>query len=184
MNLPNIISMLRILLVPLLVIFLLQDKIHYALLIFFLAGISDGVDGFLARLLHQKTTIGAFIDPLADKLLINAAFVTMGILRLMPDWLAVLVVSRDIIILAGTLVLMLTGRTMEIKPTLDSKINTVTQLGCVCFFLAFDLLGPLQAWAQPILLLTAFFTVLSGFRYIVIGFHILGKTNEDDNIKD
>ncbi|OIP45656.1 MAG: CDP-diacylglycerol--glycerol-3-phosphate 3-phosphatidyltransferase [Deltaproteobacteria bacterium CG_4_10_14_3_um_filter_60_8] len=181
MNIPNIISMLRILLVPLLVIFLLQGKIHFALLVFLLAGLSDAVDGFLARLLHQQTSIGAFIDPLADKLLINTAFVTLGILGIMPGWLAVLVVSRDIIILAGILVLMLTGdRTMEIRPTLDSKINTVTQLGCVCFFLAFDLLGPIQAWEQAILLVTAFFTMVSGFRYIVIGFRILGKTKDGE----
>ena len=146
-----------------------------------LAGLSDAVDGFLARLLHQQTSIGAFIDPLADKLLINTAFVTLGILGIMPGWLAVLVVSRDIIILAGILVLMLTGdRTMEIRPTLDSKINTVTQLGCVCFFLAFDLLGPIQAWEQAILLVTAFFTMVSGFRYIVIGFRILGKTKDGE----
>jgi cardiolipin synthase len=180
MNLPNIISVLRILLVPLLVIFLLEGKIHYALLVFFLAGISDAVDGFLARLLHQKTSIGAFLDPLADKLLINTAFVTLGILGIMPAWLAVLVVSRDIIILAGTLILMLTGRTMKIRPTLDSKVNTAAQLGCVCFFLAFDLLGHLQTWEQPVLFITAFFTLVSGFRYIFIGFQILGKMNDRD----
>ncbi len=182
MNIPNIISMMRILLVPLLVIFLLQGKIYLALLVFFLAGLSDALDGFLARMLQQKTSIGAFIDPLADKLLINTAFVTLAILGIMPDWLAVLVVSRDIIILVGTLVLMLTGRAMKIRPTLDSKINTVTQLGCVCFFLAFDLLGSLQAWAQTILVVTAIFTIVSGLRYIVIGFRILGKTNNDGEI--
>jgi len=177
MNIPNIISVFRILSVPLLVILLMEGRMSAALLVFFLAGVSDGVDGFLARLLKQKTAIGAFIDPLADKLLLNTSYITLAILGILPNWLAVLVVSRDVIILMGFGVLFFTGRTVQVKPTMDSKVNTAIQLACVLYFLAQDYVKLNENWELTILFITAFITLLSGFRYIVIGFQILGSNN-------
>lgn len=177
MNIPNIISVLRILSVPLLVILLMNGRMLAALLVFFLAGLSDAIDGFLARLLKQKTAIGAFIDPLADKLLLNTSYITLAILEILPNWLAVLVVSRDVIILMGFGILFLTERPVEVKPTIDSKVNTAVQLACVLYFLAHDYLMPGEGWDLTVLFVTAFFTLLSGFRYICIGFKALGTNN-------
>ena len=101
MNIPNFITLIRILLVPLLVIFLIEGKTSYAFLTFIAAGASDGLDGFLARVLKQKTALGAFVDPIADKLLLTASYITMAVLGMLPEWLSVLVVSRDVIILTG-----------------------------------------------------------------------------------
>ncbi len=177
MNIPNIISVFRIISVPVLVILLMEGKMLSALLVFFVAGLSDAVDGFLARLLNQKTAIGAIIDPLADKLLLNTSYITLAILGLMPYWLAVLVVSRDVIILLGYGILYLTDKPLDINPTMDSKINTAVQLGCVLYFLAHQYLRLGQNWDVTILMVTAFFTLLSGFRYIFIGFKMLGSEN-------
>jgi len=177
MNLPNLITILRILLTPLLVIFLMQGNFTQALLVFVAAGISDGVDGFLARLLRQKTVLGAYIDPIADKLLINASHVTLAILGIMPSWMAVLVVSRDIIIIAGIGILALNERPLEIKPTFDSKTTTLLQLICICFFLAHEHLVAFHHWEPLVLILAAGFTIISGLRYIAMGLQILGQAN-------
>ncbi|MBT8352055.1 MAG: CDP-alcohol phosphatidyltransferase family protein, partial [Deltaproteobacteria bacterium] len=87
MNIPNILTLLRILLTPLFVIFLLKHLYSFALIVFTLAGISDGLDGFIARYLNQRTTLGAYLDPIADKLLVTAAYVSLAILNIIPPWL-------------------------------------------------------------------------------------------------
>jgi cardiolipin synthase (CMP-forming) len=177
-NIPNFISMIRILLVPVLVIFLMEEKMGMALLVFVVAGVSDGLDGFIARMYKQKTVLGAYLDPIADKLLLVTSYVALAIFGLMPGWLAVLVVSRDFIILAGVGVLLLNGKKFEAKPSITSKITTVLQLATVCFFLAYEYLGsPLLE--VSLVNLTAFFTLLSGFFYIVTGFRILGKPDQE-----
>ncbi|MDH3360147.1 MAG: CDP-alcohol phosphatidyltransferase family protein, partial [Desulfobulbaceae bacterium] len=94
MNVANAITVLRILLIPLLVIFLIEGNDGYAFLVFIAAGVSDGLDGFVAKVFKQKTLVGAYLDPIADKLLLNTAFITMAVLDVLPAWLAVVVVSR------------------------------------------------------------------------------------------
>jgi len=155
----------------------MEGRMSAALLVFFLAGVSDGIDGFLARLLKQKTAIGAFIDPLADKLLLNTSYITLAILGILPHWLAVLAVSRDVIILMGFGILFFTDRPIRVEPTMDSKVNTAIQLACVLYFLSNDYVKFSEGWELTILAVTAFFTLLSGFRYIAIGFQILGTNN-------
>jgi len=181
MNIPNFITMIRILLVPLLVIFLIEDKNLYAFLTFVAAGVSDGLDGFLARILKQKTALGAFVDPIADKLLLTASYITMAILKLLPEWLAVLVVSRDFIILLGIGILMVNNRQFSIKPTIDSKMTTFIQLATICYFLAHDYLIRIVGidFSTSLVYSTAFLTLLSGGHYIVIGFRILGRPDEE-----
>src|SRR3970040_1766704 len=101
MNIPNILTIFRILLVPVFVIFVIQNNLFMALVIFILAGITDGLDGFLARVLDQRTVIGAYLDPIADKFLLISAYLSLTIKDMLPGWLSVVVVTRDIIILSG-----------------------------------------------------------------------------------
>lgn len=179
-NIPNFITMIRILLVPLLLIFLIEGRMGSALLVFVVAGVSDGLDGFIARMYKQKTVLGAYLDPIADKLLLNTSYVALAIFGLMPGWLSVVVVSRDFIILAGAGILILNSKKFEVKPSISSKITTVLQLATVCFFLGYEYIG--NHLIQLILVnLTALFTLISGFFYIIAGFRILGLPNHGDD---
>jgi len=109
MNIPNLLTLTRIILVPVIVILLIQASFFKAMIVFVVAGITDGLDGFLARVLNQKTVLGSYLDPLADKALILTSFVTLSILGVVPSWLSVIVISRDCIILIGISVLVLYG---------------------------------------------------------------------------
>jgi cardiolipin synthase len=168
MNIPNLLTLLRILLVPLVVILLMDGAYFAALLVFLFAGITDGLDGFLARLLEQKTLLGAYLDPLADKALIASSFVTLSILGFIPGWLTVLVITRDLMILLGISLLTLLSIPFEVRPVAVSKITTAFQLFTVFMVLltknfAGEPLAPLVGflfWA------TAVLTVLSGLSYV------------------
>jgi len=175
-NIPNTLTLLRILLTPLFAIFLIKHLFDFALLVFAIAALSDGVDGFIARVFHQKTTLGAFLDPAADKLLLVTAFVTLAIQEQIPSWLSVLVITRDVIILSGIALLTITGRTFVPKPSILSKITTVAQLACVLFVLARHHNTPEIAHLHiqsPLFWFTAGVTMVSGFQYIYRGLNIL-----------
>ena len=105
MNLPNILTLLRVLLIPLFVILIINKHLDWALLTFAIAGITDGLDGLIARLTHQRTELGAYLDPIADKLLLFAGFISLAIIEVIPSWLVVIVIARDVIILMGFLVM-------------------------------------------------------------------------------
>lgn len=168
MNIPNLLTLLRILLVPLIVILLMDGAYLPALLVFLFAGITDGLDGFLARVLDQKTVLGAYLDPLADKALITSSFVTLSILGSIPGWLTVLVITRDLMILVGISLLALLSIPFEIHPVAVSKLTTAFQIFTVFMVLlmkniAWESLTPVVEilfWA------TALLTVLSGLSYI------------------
>ena len=184
MNLPNLITVFRLLLIPLFVIFLLENKSTLAFITFVIAGMSDALDGFLARVLKQKTLVGAYVDPVADKLLLATAFVTLAIMGRLPGWLAVVVVSRDVIIIGGIGLLLLNNHPMTIKPTYDSKITTFVQLITVCFILGGDYLTPYRFLRYSFIMITALFTILSGFHYLYIGFQILGRPDRDPTVRE
>jgi len=176
MNLPNCITLIRVLLVPLFAIFVLEGDYESAFLVFLAAGVSDGLDGFLARVLNQKTKLGAVLDPIADKALLMTAFVMLAVVGLIPSWLTVLVVSRDVIIMAGIGILMFSQHEVTIRPSYFSKATTLMQLATVAFALGHQhlpmLLLPL---GQPLVVIAAGLTLLSGAHYIAVGFGILGK---------
>ena len=184
MNLPNLITVFRLLLIPLFVIFLLENQSTPALITFGVAGISDALDGFLARVLKQKTLFGAYVDPVADKLLLATAFVTLAIMGRLPGWLAVVVVSRDVIIMGGIGILLLNNHPMTIKPTYDSKITTFVQLITVCFILGNDYLTTFRFLRSSFIMTTALCTILSGFHYLYIGFQILGSPDRSTRASD
>jgi cardiolipin synthase (CMP-forming) len=128
MNLPNLITIARILLVPFIVWLIISGEMLAAFIAFLVAGISDGVDGFLAKRWSQVTTLGAHLDPLADKLLLVSIFVALGLGAHLPPWLVILVVSRDLLILGGLMVAWVLDRPMQIKPLVISKVNTFAQI--------------------------------------------------------
>jgi len=115
-NIPNILTVFRILITPVFVIFLIRDEHGYALLLFVFAGISDGLDGLIARMFNQRSDLGAVLDPIADKLLLTAAYLSLGILKDIPGWLTVAVISRDVLIVTGIAVLTFSGIHFDIRP--------------------------------------------------------------------
>ncbi len=173
MNLPNLLTLIRILLVPLFVMTVVYKCFPYALGIFFMAGVTDGVDGLLARSLGQKTKLGATLDPLADKFLLTSAYITLGILHLFPFWLPLIVVSRDVIIGLGIIVILSLGYRYEIQPRMVSKITTLLQMVTVLVVLCAKLWYPLPLNLFTLYLLTALFTGISGGYYMYLGIKIV-----------
>ena len=185
MNIPNFLSLLRIILVPVFVIFLIQSDYDKALITFVVAGVTDALDGALARLLKCQTTLGAYLDPIADKLLLAASFITLAIYGLIPGWLAVIVISRDFMILTGIAILNLMSIAYEIKPAVISKMTTALQIATIFFTLLhrefFSDYG--KFWLNWLFLATAVITVLSCLVYIVRGVRILNQSEPEADQK-
>ena len=166
-NLPNIITLARILLVPVTIWLIVSDAFQLAFIAFIVAGISDAVDGFIAKRFNLATELGSYLDPIADKLLLVGIYVSLGMLQHLPPWLVILVASRDILIIGGMLLAWLIGRPIKVHPLTVSKINTVLQIalaGLALAFLAFEIRdGWLIIWGSA---LVGIFTVVSGGAYM------------------
>lgn len=179
-SLPNILTLARILLTPFFIILLLQRQFNSALLVFVAAGITDGLDGLIARLLNQRTALGAYLDPIADKLLLVSAYICLPILDSIPGWLGVIVISRDVIILLGIAIFTLTAKRYEVRPTFISKCTTTAQIVTVGIALldpsrfGAPLLSPVVFW------ITGGLTTLSGLHYIFFGMRILQENTQND----
>ena len=169
MNLPNSLTVLRILLIPFLVGFLMYGFYGWALVTLLVAGLTDILDGVIARLANQRTKLGAYLDPLADKLLLTTAFATLSILHLVPGWVAIVIVSRDLILVAGTLLLHMTQTPIEVVPSVLGKGTTLAQL--TYLVLALGLIYLQKDLGQLILLRHTMLvlTVVSGLHYIYRG---------------
>ncbi len=161
-NIPNIITVFRILLVPLVVWLMLDGSMQIAFILFVIAGISDGLDGYLAKKYGWQTELGAYLDPIADKILLVSIFVVLGIHSYLPMWLVIAVVSRDILIVGGTVLTWMLGRPIKVRPLLISKVNTVGQivlaatvLGSLGFELKLDMLIQTLIWITGILTITS-----------------------------
>jgi cardiolipin synthase len=169
LNLPNLITLLRIGAIPLFLILLTDERYTEALVVFVLAGVTDSIDGAVARLTNSHTTLGAYIDPLADKLLLVSSFLILAFLGFIPRWLAILVISRDVIILFGFAVLyFITGHSIAVRPTLVGKASTFFQLLIVTLALV-ALHNP--AWRFPLLwhatlTLAGVAVTVSGLQYL------------------
>ena len=178
LNIPNVITIFRIVLTPVLIICLIQGLFFKALLVFLVASLTDALDGFLARVLRQKSILGAFLDPLADKALIASAFVTLSVLAVIPGWLTVIVISRDVVILIGVCILSLLSAGFEVRPVMISKITTAFQLLTILVamisqvpFLHFD-----NHLIFHVFWITAVLTGISGFVYITRGIRVLNHS--------
>lgn len=168
-NVPNFITVIRILLTPVFVICLLRNKFDIAILVFTIAGISDGLDGFIARCFNQRTELGAYLDPIADKSLLMASFVTLGVQQHIPGWLAVIVISRDIVIVTGIAVLTIMDIKIRIQPTLISKVTTFVQLFTVFLTLLYPGIPSEPVTKYVMFWVTAVLTTISGLHYMMLG---------------
>jgi cardiolipin synthase len=172
LNLPNFLTLIRIVLIPFFLVLLVSHLYFDALLVFILGGVTDAFDGFIARRMNQKTSLGAILDPVADKLLLMSSFIMLGMMGGIPLWLVVLVVSRDTVILFGYVAIsFLLDERLEVQPTIAGKLSTVFQLvtvGVVLLMLARSQL--LESWLDDALVyLTAAATVISGVQYLYLG---------------
>ncbi len=168
MNAPNIITLGRILLVPLVIWAIASNQMAIAFVIFVVAGVSDAVDGFLAKRFNMTTEIGALLDPLADKALLVSIYVALGIWGAIPRWLVILVVSRDVMIVGAVIVSWLLGNPVPMKPLMVSKLNTVAQVAFAALVLASLGFG-FDATPYDLILMTvvAALTLLSVSFYLV-----------------
>ena len=167
---PNLLTLLRLIFVPFAVIAVLQRHYAVALVIFVIAGITDGLDGLLARLLKQKTTLGQYLDPIADKLLLSTMFLVLSFMRQIPWVVTVLVFSRDMMILIVCTLLYATGAMKTFQPSWFGKANTVAQIATVPVVLMHQVfpdlrwLGLLRQFGFNA---TMALTVISGVHYLV-----------------
>ena len=168
MTAANVVTMLRVALVPVIVYLLIEGLYPAAFAVFVLAGLSDAVDGAIARFLDQRSRLGVILDPLADKLMLVCVFVVLGFLDALPVWLVLLVVSRDVVIVAGLGVAQLLGRPMPVRPLMVSKVNTAAQIGLAAFvMLALALDEPMRAVVTALVWIVAVSTAASLAAYTV-----------------
>jgi cardiolipin synthase len=174
-NLPNLISLARLLSVPLMVWVILAGKMEFAFWLFIVAGISDAVDGFIAKHFGATSAIGKYLDPLADKALLVSVYVTLGNIGYLPTWLVILVVFREVIILGGAILILMLTEEAKIETLVISKINTAAQILLAAVILAIAAMG-LKEGELPLIqvyiawgltYLVAVTTFLSGAGYIV-----------------
>jgi len=168
MNLPNIISIVRIFLVPLIIFSILGDRNGIALVFFLLAGVSDALDGFIARRFDLCTKLGAILDPVADKLLIISTVLVFFWLGRLPGWLMLVIVCRDLIIVGGTAAWYFRFGRVEMAPSIAGKLNTFLQI-CMIFLVLVKASGVarISSWLPVLFFLVFLSTLVSGMHYIV-----------------
>lgn len=172
LNIPNILTLLRILAVPLFLSLLVEGENDWALVVFITAGVTDGIDGMIARMWRQRTELGAHMDPLADKLLVVSSFIALGIMGLVPRPLMIVVITRDVVILGGFLLTAaLVGKSMEMAPSVWGKLTTFTQLLSVTLALV-----DLAQWIDvpsvvlnTVYIATGVTSIVSGAGYVLRG---------------
>ena len=169
LNVPNAITFARLCAVPLAIWLVLRRDVQWAFALFVAAGLSDAVDGWLARR-QGGTPLGAMLDPVADKLLLVSMYVTLAAISLLPDWLAILVVFRDVVIVGGVMVFWVMGQHIQIRPLWVSKLNTAAQILLIALALllgGFGLRAP--RLLSALIWLVGFTTLSSGAAYVWLG---------------
>jgi cardiolipin synthase len=169
---PNLLSLLRIALVAPFLLALLRGEPKTALAIIVVAGVSDALDGFIARFFHQQSQLGAYLDPVADKLLLTSAYVALALPGIhpgmrVPVWVTVLVLARDVLIVAAALTLYLTIGERHFPPSQISKLTTVFQVSGVILVLLSGLWSRLELGSRLVLYAAASLTIVSGLDYVV-----------------
>ncbi|MBI4822768.1 MAG: CDP-diacylglycerol--glycerol-3-phosphate 3-phosphatidyltransferase [Nitrospirae bacterium] len=175
LNLPNTLTVFRIILIPVFVTAVIYERYTSALYLFLVASLTDVMDGLIARLKGQKTLLGTFLDPLADKFLLVTSFILFSYYGFVPGWLTIMVISRDIIVTIGWILLYMTTHTQKVEPSTLGKLSIAMQFILLCYVLI-DINYPLSLEIKDALIwTTASFTVLSGLHYI---YRELKKTGE------
>jgi cardiolipin synthase len=181
---PNLLTLMRLIFVPFVVVAIQQQKYTVALVIFVAAGVTDGLDGLLARVLKQKTTLGQYLDPIADKLLLSTMFLMLAIAHIIRWPVTIMVFSRDIIILIVCTLLYATGIMKVFRPSWFGKANTVAQIATVPLALLYKILGTHES---RILMLcgigaTLGLTVISGVHYVLrLAFDLRGSHKDAES---
>jgi cardiolipin synthase (CMP-forming) len=167
---PNQLTLLRMIFVPFIVIELVEGRYFWALVLFVIAGFSDGLDGLLARKLHQQTLLGQYLDPIADKLLLSTMFLVLSILHKIPWRFTVVVFGRDISILAASAVLFAIAGLRNFRPSIFGKANTFSQIAAVFFVILFSIRPARWIWITRTFFLNATFafTILSALHYVIL----------------
>jgi cardiolipin synthase (CMP-forming) len=167
---PNQLTFLRLGFLPFFIVLIFYEQYGWALLILLLAAATDGMDGLLARSLNQKTALGAYLDPIADKLLLSSSFVVLALEGQIPRWLTILVIGRDVLILMTATVILLVSGYRQFPPSIYGKITTGTQILLVFVVLLAEVfpMPALEISRQALAYLVAGFTIFSGFHYSVV----------------
>jgi cardiolipin synthase len=167
---PNQLTLLRLIFIPFVITNVLDGNWHWALGLLVLAGLSDALDGWLARVLNQRTMLGQYLDPIADKLLLSSLFMVLSIAGKIPWKYTVLVLSRDVCILATAVALYATVGFRDFRPSVFGKINTVCQIGAVFFVVLAQVVNvPAVVSLERLFLYATFaFTTISGVHYVLI----------------
>jgi cardiolipin synthase (CMP-forming) len=193
LTIPNLLTFLRMALIPVFAILLFYGRFGWALFVFFIAGISDGIDGFVARRFNQQTELGTILDPIADKLLMTTAFIILALpgvfpaephLRHLPvrPWVSVAVIGRDILIVVVAAAIFITTNFRGFRPSWLGKASTVVQIFAVILILIAAVFPSLQGFYLPtVYTTTVAFAVFSGVHYI---FHVAQLMKEEDKKDD
>jgi cardiolipin synthase len=173
LNLANRLTILRILMTPVIAVLLLYKQMGAALVLFLLAGITDGLDGFVARRRGQRTPLGMILDPVADKLLLMSAVLVLTVLKELPWWFAILVVSRDLILIGGGFILYMFVGKISMPPSWLGKATTGFQILTVILALLDNFVPALRSTILPVAAVALAFTVASGLDYVYRGSRLL-----------
>jgi cardiolipin synthase (CMP-forming) len=167
---PNQLTLMRLIIIPFIIINIVDNNHRWALILLVIAGISDGLDGLLARTLHQQTKLGQYLDPIADKLLLSTLFLVLSIMHRIPWKYTVLVFSRDLCILLTCAVLYATTTIRDFRPSIFGKINTGAQVATIFFVLLFQVDSDVWVyWCRKFGLVSTFvFTLVSGLHYVFL----------------
>jgi cardiolipin synthase len=172
-QIPNILTIIRILLIPVIIHFIWIGDHQLGLIVFAIAAVTDALDGFIAKTFKLTSKFGTYLDPIADKLLLDSTYAMLAIMGWLPIWLASLVWLRDLVLLAGALVLKFKGLRLNIKPALVGKATTLFQIITVLLFFDAEISQALNVWQPFFVVVTAVLTLWSGAYYVTIG---IGKT--------
>lgn len=176
MNLPNFLTIIRMLLVPVMVWLIIDGQFRPALAVFGLAALTDALDGWLARQLGLQTAVGAHLDPLADKLLLVTCYAVLGIFKLVPAWLVIAVISRDVLIVGGLMLSWFMNNPLQVRPLLVSKANTLGQILYLVLALAEPAFDSVKPWILEVSAYgVAALTGISGFAYLRTWFDHMGR---------
>jgi len=181
LSIPNLITLGRAILVPIVFWLLVSGRVEAAFVLFVVAGISDAVDGYLAKRFHWQTELGAYLDPLADKFLLVSIYIALGVLGALPSWLVIAVVSRDILIVIAVVLSWLLDNPVNIKPLIVSKANTVAQIVLAAAVLADEGFGlGIETWREVLVWAVAVLTIASLIAYMRAWLaHMAGYGNSD-----
>lgn len=167
-TIPNFITIARIFAVPLIVYLVISDLYMEAALLFVVAGVSDAVDGFIAKRFNAASDLGAYLDPIADKALLVSIFLALGFKGALPVWLIIAAVSRDILIVGGVILSWMLSRPIPMRPSMVSKVNTAAQIVLIALVLGahggFEILSPLTG---PAIIVAGSLTAVSAAAYLM-----------------